>query len=102
MEYHYHEETVSKIREQVQIWFHGTDDLSHRECAILNSIVKLYKHHYPKDKMAIRGCRNCAICLECELDYSACMGEHWKKPTESHQKIIDNENAQGTSNVDRF
>jgi len=37
------DEIIADIKEVVQSWFKCNDDLSHRECDILNSVVKCYK-----------------------------------------------------------
>lgn len=34
---------IADIREVVRSWFACNDNLSHRECDILNSVVKCYK-----------------------------------------------------------
>ena len=34
---------IADIKEVVRTWFKCNDDLTHRECDILNSIVKIYK-----------------------------------------------------------
>jgi hypothetical protein len=37
------DEIIDDIKEVVQSWFKCNDDLTHRECDILNSVVKCYK-----------------------------------------------------------
>lgn len=37
------DEIIANIMEVVRSWFKCNDDLTHRECTILNSIVKCYK-----------------------------------------------------------
>lgn len=34
---------IADIKAVVQSWFNGNDDLTHRECDILNSVVKCYR-----------------------------------------------------------
>ena len=41
---------IDNIREEIRSWFNCNDDLSHRECDILNSIVKCYKKEFARGK----------------------------------------------------